>query len=40
VYVSWPAVHPPQFKDPFSPTHVANALSLLASAFSGGRSVR
>jgi hypothetical protein len=40
VYVSWPAVHPPQFKDPFSPTHVANALSLLASAFSSGRSVR
>lgn len=32
---SWPS-----FKDPFSPTHVANALSLLAAAFSGGKTVR
>jgi hypothetical protein len=37
---SWPAVSPPRLKDPFSPTHVANALSLLATAVSGGRKVR
>ncbi len=30
----------PSFKDPFSPTHVANALSLLATAFGRGPRVR
>lgn len=29
----FPAVPPPRFKDPFSLTHVANALSLLTTAF-------
>jgi hypothetical protein len=30
---TFPSVPPPAFKDPFSLTHVANALSLLATAF-------
>lgn len=30
---AWPALSAPRFKDPFSPTHVANGLSLLATAF-------
>jgi hypothetical protein len=30
---NFPAVGPPRLKDPFSLTHVANALSLLATAF-------
>jgi len=35
--LSWfPAPDWPSFKDPFSPTHVANALSLLATAFEHG----
>lgn len=32
---SFPAVPTPRLKDPFSLTHVANALSLLATAFKG-----
>jgi hypothetical protein len=37
---AFPQASWPSFKDPFSPTHVANALSLLATAFSGAKSVR
>lgn len=37
---SFPPVPPPRLKDPFSPTHVANALSLLATAFRGGKTPR
>jgi len=33
----FPSVPTPRFKDPFSLTHVANALSLLATAFRGGK---
>jgi hypothetical protein len=32
-FYDFPSVTLPRFKDPFSPTHVANALSLLATAF-------
>lgn len=34
---SFPTVPPPRLKDPFSLTHVANGLSLLATAFRGGK---
>jgi hypothetical protein len=37
VFTSWPIAAAPRFKDPFSSLHVANALSLLASALKGGR---
>ncbi len=37
VLSSFPSVPPPRLKDPFSLTHVANALSLLATAFRGGK---
>jgi hypothetical protein len=37
---SFPPPPPPQFKDPFSLTHVANGLSLLATAFRGGKTPR
>lgn len=36
----FPAVPPPRIKDPFSLAHVANALSLLATAFRGGKPPR
>ena len=35
VYNSFPLPPLPSFKDPFSPTHMANGLSLLSQAFSG-----
>ncbi|DAD51765.1 TPA_asm: maturation protein [ssRNA phage Zoerhiza.1_35] len=38
--VGFPSPSFPRLKDPFSPTHVANALSLLATAFSGTHRVR
>lgn len=39
--LSWfPSPSWPSFKDPFSPTHVANGLSLLATAFGRGPRVR
>lgn len=38
VLSAFPSPHPPAFKNPCSPSHVASALSLMASAF--GRSVR
>ncbi len=34
---SFPPVPPPRLKDPFSLTHAANALALLATAFRGGK---
>lgn len=37
VFSSWPLASAPRFKDPTSLTHVANALSLLASALKNGR---
>jgi hypothetical protein len=36
----FPDVPPPRFKDPFSLTHVANALSLLTTAFSSSKRIR
>jgi hypothetical protein len=36
----FPSPQTPRLKDPFSPTHVANALSLLATAFSGTSRIR
>lgn len=40
VWSSWPQPELPHWKDPLSLTHVANALSLLATAFSSGRKIR
>lgn len=37
VFTDWPSVPLPHFKDPFSPTHAANGLALLATAFQRGR---
>lgn len=37
IFSSWPLASAPRFKDPTSLTHVANALSLLASALKNGR---
>lgn len=36
-FSEWPSVPLPHFKDPFSPTHAANGLALLATAFQRGR---
>lgn len=35
IHLTFPSPFPPSFKDPASPTHVANGLSLLVTAFSG-----
>lgn len=38
--LTFPSVQLPRLKDPFSPTHAANALSLLSAAFSSSSRIR